>query len=35
VISEDVLPREIQIFATCKEIGQNEDLNTFGEKNLR
>jgi hypothetical protein len=35
VTSEDVLPREIQIFAPSKEIGQNEDLNTFGEKNLR
>jgi hypothetical protein len=33
MISEDVLPRGIQIFAPCKEIGQNEDLNTFGEKN--
>jgi hypothetical protein len=33
MISEDVLPREIQIFAPSKEIGQNEDLNTFGEKN--
>jgi hypothetical protein len=35
VISEDVLPKEIQIFAPSKEIGQKEDLNTFGEKNLR
>jgi hypothetical protein len=34
MISEDVLPKEIQIFAPCKEIGQKEDLNTFGEKDL-
>jgi hypothetical protein len=34
VIAEDVLPKEIQIFAPCKEIGQKEDLNTFGERNL-
>jgi hypothetical protein len=27
------IPKEIQIFAWSKEIGQNEDLNTFGEKN--
>jgi hypothetical protein len=33
MISEDVLPKEIQIFAPCKEIGQ-KDLNTFGERNL-
>jgi hypothetical protein len=33
MISEDVLPWKIQIFAPCKEIGKNEDLNTFGEKN--
>jgi hypothetical protein len=35
VTSEDVLPREIQFFAPSKEIGQKEDLNIFGEKNLR
>jgi hypothetical protein len=34
VISEDVLPREIQIFAPSKEIGQNEDLNTFCREEL-
>jgi hypothetical protein len=34
VISEYVVPKEIQIFAACKEIGQKEDLNTFGERNL-
>jgi hypothetical protein len=34
VISKDVLPKEIQIFAACKEIGQKEDLNTLGERNL-
>jgi hypothetical protein len=33
VISADVLPNEIQIFAPCEKIGQKEDLNTFGEKN--
>jgi hypothetical protein len=33
VISEDVLLKEIQIFAPCEEIRQKEDLNTFGEKN--
>jgi hypothetical protein len=33
MISEDALLREIQIFAPSMEIGQNEDLNTFGEKN--
>jgi hypothetical protein len=35
VISEEVLLREIQIFAPCREIEQKEDLNTFGEKNSR
>jgi hypothetical protein len=34
VISKDVLPKEIQIFAPSKEIGQKEDLNTFVEKDL-
>jgi hypothetical protein len=33
VISEDVLPKEIQIFASSEEIGQKEGLNTFGERN--
>jgi hypothetical protein len=33
VILEDVLPKEVKIFAPCKKIGQKEDLNTFGEKN--
>jgi hypothetical protein len=27
VISEDVLPKGIQIFALCREIGQNKILN--------
>jgi hypothetical protein len=33
--SEVVLPKEIQIFARSKEIGQKEDLNTFREMNLK
>jgi hypothetical protein len=33
VISEDVLPKGIQNFAPCEEIGQKEGLNTFGEMN--
>jgi hypothetical protein len=35
VISENDIPKEIQIFARSKEIGQNEHLTTFGDKNLR
>jgi hypothetical protein len=34
-MSEDVLPRGIQIFAPCKEIGQNKVLNTLREMDLK
>jgi hypothetical protein len=32
-LSEDVLPKGIQNFAPCEEIGQKKGLNTFGEWN--